>query len=178
MRNTDDITSQSHSLFACSREQIRLVENRLKSCIPSTGVLIKGDIQPSYERVLTYDALAFLADLHRRFNYHRLQLLDKRRKRQHAINAGKPIEYPKPNHDDDWKVAAVPPDLQRRHVEITGPTDRKMIINALNSGADIFLADFEDSLSPTWGNIVEGQANLINAERGTISFQNDDGICL
>ena len=125
---------------------------------------------------MTHDALAFLADLHRRFNYQRLQLLDKRRKRQHAINAGQPIQYPKPNHDNNWKVAAVPPDLQRRHVEITGPTDRKMVINALNSGADVFLADFEDSLSPTWKNIVEGQANLMDAEQGTISFQNADGI--
>ena len=75
-------------------------------------------------------------------------------------------------------MAAVPPDLQRRHVEITGPTDRKMVINALNSGADIFMADFEDSLCPTWKNIVEGQANLIDAERGTISFRNADGIFL
>ena len=143
-----------------------------------TGVLIKGDVQPSYERVLTYDALAFLADLHRRFNYHRLQLLDKRKKRQLAINAGQPIKYPKTNHDDNWKVATVPHDLQRRHVEITGPTDRKMVINALNSGADIFMADFEDSLSPTWKNIVEGQANLIDAERGTISFRNADGMLI
>ena len=73
-------------------------------------------------------------------------------------------------------MAAVPADLQRRHVEITGPIDRKMIINALNSGSDIFMADFEDSLSPTWKNIVEGQANLMDAERGTISFKNADGI--
>ena len=140
-----------------------------------SGVLIKGDIQPSYNRVLTYDALAFLADLHRRFNYHRLKLLEKRKKRQRAINAGEPIEYPKANHNNNWKVAAVPADLQRRHVEITGPTDRKMIINALNSGADIFMADFEDSLCPTWKNIVEGQYNLMDAERGTISFKNADG---
>lgn len=139
-------------------------------------MLVKGEIQPEYERVLTYDALAFLADLHRRFNYARLQLLEKRLKRQLAINAGQPMEYPKPNHGDDWKVAPVPADLQRRHVEITGPTDRKMVINALNSGADIFMADFEDSLSPTWKNIIEGQANLMDAERGTITFKNADGI--
>lgn len=142
----------------------------------TAGILIKGDIKPTYGRVLTYDALDFLADLHRRFNYHRLQLLEKRKKRQYAINAGQPIQYPTPNHDNNWKVAAVPADLQRRHVEITGPTDRKMIINALNSGSDIFMADFEDSLSPTWKNIVEGQANLMDAERGTISFKNANGI--
>ncbi|XP_046841331.1 malate synthase-like [Xenia sp. Carnegie-2017] len=148
-------------------------ESSEMNCPP--GVLVKGEIQPQYERVLTYDALAFLADLHRRFNYARLQLLEKRLKRQLAINAGQPMEYPKPNHGDDWKVAPVPADLQRRHVEITGPTDRKMVINALNSGADIFMADFEDSLSPTWKNIIEGQANLMDAERGTITFQNADG---
>ena len=102
-------------------------------------------------------------------------MLKKRREIQEAINAGEPINYPEEHHETDWKVAAVPHDLQMRHVEITGPTDRKMVINALNSGADVYMADFEDSLTPSWKNIVEGQKNLLDANKKTISFKNADG---
>ena len=94
---------------------------------------------------------------------------------QEAINAGNPIKYPEAHHEKNWKVAAVPHDLQMRHVEITGPTDRKMVINALNSGADMYMADFEDSLTPSWKNIIEGQMNLLDANRKTISFTNPNG---
>ena len=141
----------------------------------SPGVEINGEIKPEYTQILTHEALEFLADLHRSFNYRRKKLLKKRMDFQEAINAGQAIKYPEAHHEKDWKVAAVPHDLQMRHVEITGPTDRKMVINALNSGADMYMADFEDSLTPSWKNIIEGQINLLDANKKTISFTNPDG---
>jgi malate synthase len=137
-----------------------------------------GQIPPEFARVLTPDALAFVADLHRRFNPTRQELLRKRAERQDAINAGAlPDFLPETEHirSGDWQVAPTPADLQRRWVEITGPTDRKMMINALNSGADVFMADCEDALSPTWVNEVEGQINLMDAVRKSIRFENPDG---
>lgn len=142
---------------------------------PVRGVEITGEVKPEYRQILSYEALEFLADLHRSFNYQRKKLLKKRIETQEAINAGLVITYPEAHHEKDWKVAAVPHDLQMRHVEITGPTDRKMVINALNSGADMYMADFEDSLTPSWRNIVEGQMNLLDANRKTISLVNPDG---
>ncbi|XP_001639526.2 malate synthase [Nematostella vectensis] len=139
------------------------------------GVEVVSDVHPDHAHILSYQALEFLADLHRRFNYTRKQLLKKRMQIQSEINAGKKITYPVSNHSKDWKVSAVPHDLQMRHVEITGPTDCKMVINAMNSGADMYMADFEDSLSPTWKNIVEGQVNLLEANKKTIQFVNPDG---
>ena len=141
----------------------------------SSGVEITGEIRPEYVQILSYEALEFLADIHRSFNYRRKKLLRKRLEIQEEINSGQPIKYPEAHHEKDWKVAAVPHDLQMRHVEITGPTDRKMVINALNSGADMYMADFEDSLTPSWKNIVEGQMNLLDANKKTISFTNADG---
>ena len=85
------------------------------------------------------------------------------------------VQYPNADHCLTWSVAPIPKDLQRRYVEITGPTDRKMVINALNSGSDMFMADFEDSLSPTWRNTMEGQINLLAANKRTIEFKNPDG---
>lgn len=85
------------------------------------------------------------------------------------------FQFPKVDRDNNWKVATVPADLQCRHVEITGPVQRKMMINALNSTADVFMADFEDSNSPTWTNIIDGQVNLLDANNGTIDFTNPDG---
>lgn len=140
-----------------------------------SGVEVVGEIKQEYLQILTFEALEFLADLHRRFKYVRKQVLKKRMEIQQFINSGKNICYPEENHDNNWKVAPVPHDLQMRHVEITGPTDCKMVINALNSGADVFMADFEDSLSPTWKNIMEGQLNLLAANKKTITFQNPDG---
>lgn len=140
------------------------------------GVEVVGELKDEYLKILTYDALEFLADLHRRFNYTRKQVLKKRMQIQQDINAGKKITYPEGNHDNNnWKVAPVPHDLQMRHVEITGPTDCKMVINALNSGADVFMADFEDSLSPSWKNVIEGQLNLLAANSKNIVFTNPDG---
>jgi malate synthase len=128
--------------------------------------------------VLTDEALAFLAALHERFEPRRRELLDARAERRARIAAGETLDFLPDTRDiraGDWQVAPAPPGLQDRRVEITGPVDRKMVINALNSGARGFMADFEDSLSPTWANIVQGQVNLTDAIEGTIEFTGDDG---
>ena len=125
------------------------------------------------ERILTPGALDFLEALHRKFNATRESLLRRRRERQDELNAGALPDFPSDRtiRDTEWVIASTPPDLQNRRVEITGPTDRKMLINALNSGASIYMADFEDANSPTWGNMVTGQANLIDAIERTITFE-------
>ena len=123
--------------------------------------------------ILSKDALAFLADLHRRFDGRRLELLARRMERQKLFDAGQLPHFlteTKPVRDGDWKVAAIPADLLDRRVEITGPVDRKMIINALNSGAKVFMADFEDASSPMFANMIEGQANLMDRWSGAIGF--------
>jgi malate synthase len=128
--------------------------------------------------VLTDEALAFLAALHERFEPRRRELLDARAARRARIAAGETLDFlpeTREIREGHWSVAAAPADLQDRRVEITGPVDRKMVINALNSGARGFMADFEDSLSPTWSNVVEGQVNLTDAIEGTIEFTGDDG---
>jgi malate synthase len=128
--------------------------------------------------VLTDDALAFLGALHERFESRRRELLDARAQRRARIAAGETLDFLADTRDvreGDWQVAPAPADYRDRRVEITGPVDRKMIINALNSGARGFMADFEDSLSPTWTNVVQGQVNLTDAIEGTIEFTGDDG---
>ncbi|MFC5604167.1 malate synthase A [Sporosarcina koreensis] len=126
------------------------------------------------EEILTPEALEFLYCLHEQFNGRRKELLAAREARQRRFDAGeKPdfLEETKHIREGDWTVAPIPPDLQDRRVEITGPVDRKMIINALNSGAKAFMADFEDATSPTWSNMIDGQLNLKDAVRRTISFE-------
>ncbi len=143
-----------------------------------SGVVITGEITPAVEEVLTPTALAFLADLQRRFNPTRRNLLAARAERQAAINAGAQLGFPEATatiRAAEWQVAPAPADLNDRRVEITGPTERKMMINALNSGAKVFMADFEDALSPTWENVIQGQINCSDAIRRTIEFQNPDG---
>ncbi len=138
-----------------------------------SGVRIAGASRPGYDRVLTPDAVAFLADLERRFGPARRRLLRQRAERQARLDAGeRPDFLPKTGaiRAGDWTVAPLPPDLLDRRVEITGPPERKMVINALNSGASCFMADFEDANAPTWANLVEGQNNLIDAVAGTIEF--------
>jgi malate synthase len=128
--------------------------------------------------VLTGDALAFLADLHRRFDARRHQYLTNRAIRQTALDAGDAFDFLEETEDvrsGDWKVGPPPAALADRRCEITGPTDRKMVINALNSGARVFMADFEDSNSPTWSNLIEGQVNLSDAIRRTIDFTAETG---
>lgn len=138
-----------------------------------------GPNLPISEKILTPDALRFIAKLHRKFNPTRLALLTQRQARQEKIDRGQNPDFlsttAEIRNDASWQVAPTPPDLQKRWVEITGPTDKKMLINALNSGADVFMADFEDANSPTWKNMVEGQANLIEAIAGTISFTSPEG---
>ena len=131
-----------------------------------------------YEAVLTPAALAFLARLHRRFEATRRQLLQARRERQAGYDAGGLPDFRADTaaiRESDWRVAPIPPALQDRRVEITGPVERKMIINALNSGAKVFMADFEDSSSPTFANQLDGQVNLRDAVDGTIAFVSPEG---
>jgi hypothetical protein len=142
------------------------------------GVHVLGEPTDVTARVLTPEALEFVADLHRRFNAQRLALLDARETLQARFDADEEPTFPPETADvraGDWRVAETPADLQDRRVEITGPTDAKMVINALNSGASCFMADFEDALSPTWRNVVEGQANLMDAIRRTLSFTSPEG---
>jgi malate synthase len=140
---------------------------------------VRGARLARFDEVLTPAALDFVARLHREFNPTREALLGARYERQALFDAGElPDFLPETRHirESDWRVAPVTtPDLQKRWVELTGPTDRKMLINALNSGADVYMADFEDANSPTWQNMVDGQINLVDANQGTISFENPDG---
>ena len=134
---------------------------------------------PAAARVLTPEALAFVVDLQQRFNSERERRLEARAARQTRLDAGEAPDFlseTRSVRESDWSVAPITTaDLQRRWVEITGPTDAKMVINALNCGADCFMADFEDANTPTWLNLVEGQANLIDAIEGTLSFSQADG---
>jgi len=128
--------------------------------------------------VLTPEAQAFLRKLAARFEPRRQELLARRRTVQQAIDQGKFPDFLPETAEirkSEWKVAPIPKDLHDRRVEITGPVDRKMIINALNSGANVFMADFEDSNSPTWNNNIEGQHNLRDAIRGTIRYASPEG---
>ena len=134
-------------------------------------------LAPGDEEILSPAALAFVAKLHRELNPTRLELLERRRERQAELDAGALPDFlptTRGLREADWSVAPAPRDLQDRRVEITGPTERKMMINALNSGARVFMADFEDALSPTWPNIVDGQRNLADAVRRTIELETAD----
>jgi malate synthase len=145
--------------------------------IPQNIAVIGGDT-PNRERVLSAEAVEFIARLHREFNGRRLELLAARQARRERMLAGERPGFPTDTasiRQGDWRAASTPPALLDRRVEITGPVDRKMMINALNSGASAFMADFEDSLSPTWENVVEGQANVMDAVRGTLTFSSPDG---
>jgi malate synthase len=143
------------------------------NAIEKNGVVIRGAMKPDYEKVLTPDAIAFAVELEREFGAQRRHLLARRAEIQRRLDAGwKPDFLPETEaiRNGDWRVAPIPQDLQNRRVEITGPTDRKMVINALNSGANVFMADFEDANTPTWQNLIEGQLNLIDAVRRTITY--------
>ncbi len=140
----------------------------------SSGIRIHAPLDPGFEQILTPEALGFLAELHRRFEPRRRELLAQRQARQGRIDAGEmPHFLPEtsPIRTGAWRIAALPPALERRRVEITGPVERKMMINALNSGADAYMADFEDSTTPSWRNLVQGQINLRDAVRRTITFE-------
>ncbi|ANQ48720.1 malate synthase A [Flammeovirga sp. MY04] len=145
----------------------------LKSTLTEKTIDIMGDMMMDHEAILTDEALNFVAALHKRFNKRRLALLEARTKRQEELDSGKLPNFLAATayiRNSEWTVAEVKKDIQDRRVEITGPVDRKMIINALNSGANVFMADFEDANSPTWTNCMEGQQNLKDAVNKTISF--------
>ena len=141
-------------------------------------VNILGEMKHSYLRVLTPSAIQFLFRLHQKFESLRETLLLRRKLTQSGIDAGVFPEFlaeTKDLREAEWTVASIPNELLDRRVEITGPVDRKRVINALNSGAQVYMADFEDSHSPTWGNTLEGQINLQDAVRRTLSYTSPDG---
>jgi malate synthase len=141
---------------------------------PSPAAVVDAEPLPRQEEVLSGDALAFVAELHRRFTPRRDELLERRTRRRAEIARTASLDFLAETaairEDDTWRVASCPEALQDRRVEITGPTDRKMTVNALNSGARVWLADFEDASSPTWENVVLGQLNLIDAYTRNIDF--------
>jgi malate synthase len=142
------------------------------------GVQVTGAMGERYDSVLTPEALELLAELHRTFDGRRLELLRAREDRYAELAAGGTLDFlavTREVREGDWQVAAPAPGLVDRRVEITGPTDRKMTINALNSGAKVWLADFEDASTPTWRNVVEGQLNLRDALDRTIDFTSPEG---
>jgi len=144
----------------------------------TASVQINAPSGQAFPEILTPEALDFLARLHREVEPVRVGLLQDRAGVAERLRSGGTFEFradTRQVREGDWKVAEVPPDLRVRKVEITGPTDRKMVINALNSGASVYMADFEDANTPTWSNLMEGQQNLIDAIERTISFQNPDG---
>ena len=142
------------------------------------GVEFLGNIPAEYAEILTPEAVAFVTSLQREFGYRREELLQRRIARQAALDAGELPDFLPETveiRSGDWTIAPFPADLNDRRVEITGPTDRKMVINALNSGARVFMADFEDANSPTWANLVEGQINLRDAVNRRIDFTSPEG---
>ena len=154
------------------------VKDRLNDALWSEGILVNAPVSEAYAEILTHDALRFLAKLSEKFEARRQDLLAARADRQREIDAGKLPDYPPETAQiraGDWKVAPIPKDLEDRRVEITGPVDRKMVINALNSGANVFMADFEDSNSPTWDNNIQGHINLRDAVDGTIRYLSPEG---
>ena len=149
----------------------------LRASHPQPSVRVEAPVSQAFSEILTPEALGFVALLHREFDARRRELLQRRRERQKEFDAGRlPDFLPETRaiRDSDWTIAAQPNDLLDRRVEITGPTDRKMVINALNCGASTFMADFEDANCPTWFNMVDGQVNLRDAVRRTITLQQGD----
>ena len=141
------------------------------------GVAVLGPRAEGCDEILSPDALAFLAELERRFGPTRQRLLARRREVDARLQAGwlpDFLEETRAVRAADWQIAPVPRDLRDRRVEITGPVDRKMIVNALNCGASVYMADFEDATTPTWANLIEGQINLRDAIRCTIDFTDPD----
>jgi len=142
------------------------------------GVEITAPLPEGAKRILTPDALAFVASLQRQFGTRRLELLQHRSDRRWALAAGTPLGFLPETaevRDGDWQVAETPADLLDRRVEITGPAEPRMLINALNSGARVFMADIEDALSPTWANVIGAQSTLLDAVDREVDFTSDAG---
>jgi len=151
--------------------------DRAMSLSLPNGVQVRGALKRGYERILTPEALEFVAGIARRFEPQRERLMQDRAERQASWDAGGLpgfLSETEAIREGDWRVAPIPNDLLDRRVEITGPTSRKMVINALNSGASVFMADFEDALSPSWANVIEGQINLMDYWQGQIDFTEED----
>ncbi|HEY1567284.1 MAG TPA: malate synthase A, partial [Solirubrobacteraceae bacterium] len=139
---------------------------------------LRGSTEASFDEILSPNALEFVSELHAEFERRRQELLGAREERRARLAEGEMLDFLPETEDiraGDWTVAPVPEALAQRWVEITGPTDRKMVINALNSGADGFMADFEDANTPTWHNMVQGQVNVRDAIMGTITYDGSDG---
>lgn len=160
-------------MSTCDKGAVLPAQGDVAMPTETTDLSIHGAMEDGYESVLTNEVLVFLTGLQRKFNETRKRLLKLREERQVAFDKGKLPDFLSETahiRASDWKVAAIPTDLLDRRVEITGPVDRKMIINALNSGAKVFMTDFEDASSPTWSNMIEGQINLRNLWQGDIDF--------
>jgi malate synthase len=154
------------------------MESTMSGLTLPAGVTVAGPVHKRYDEVLTPEALGLLAELHRAFDARRRELLAARDERQRRLHEGGTLDFlPETRHirEGDWRVTDPAPGLVDRRVEITGPTDRKMTINALNSGAKVWLADFEDANTPLWENLVEGQLNLRDALDGAIDFTSPEG---
>lgn len=150
----------------------------MSSQTPATGLQTNAPVSQEYAEILTPEALRFVEKLVREFSATRVDLLQQREQRQQRISAGEMPDFLPETEEirkGDWTVAPIPHDLQDRRVEITGPVERKMVINALNSGANVFMADFEDANSPTWDNNIKGQINLRDASNRTIAFTSPEG---
>src|SRR6516225_12282310 len=151
---------------------IREMSAMAKASDQTEHLVIRGELRSGYDKILTPAAVAFIAALERKFGPDRRRLLARRADIQHRLDAGwRPDFLPetKAIRDGDWRVAPIPRDIEDRRIEITGPTDRKMVINALNCGANVYMADFEDATTPSWDNLIEGQVNLSDAVRRHIT---------
>lgn len=143
-----------------------------------SGMHIYAPMDERFNEILTDEALEFLKQLHENFNEKRKQILENRKTIQEKLNQGERPDFLKETaniRSSEWTIAPIPNDLKDRRVEITGPVDRKMVINGLNSGAKVYMADFEDANSPTWSNTIHGQLNLKDAINRTIRFENNRG---
>src|SRR5437899_912569 len=152
----------------------------MKTIETPAALRVLGAISDAQAEILSPAALEFLAALQREFNPRRLELLRQRKLRQEALDRGEMPHFlpeTKSVRDGNWQVLPVPEDLQNRRVEITGPVDRKMVINALNSGANCYMADFEDAHSPTWAATLDGQINVHDGVRGDIEYVSPEGKC-
>jgi malate synthase len=154
------------------------LQSKMNASLRGDGIEIRGPVTEEFAQILTPGALQFLGTMSRKFEARRQELLARRVERQKDLDAGRFPDFLPETAEiraAEWTVAPIPADLQDRRVEITGPVDRKMIINALNCGANVFMADFEDANSPTWTNNLEGHINLRDAARRTIAFTSPEG---
>jgi len=166
------------TIHATTREPVEMSQAIYVQPVTMGGLQIVGIITPEYQEILTPEALAFVEELEKRFGERRRHLLNTRVKRQHAFDAGElPNFWPQTRdiRESEWQVAPIPKDLLDRRVEMTGPVDRKMVINGLNSGARVYMADFEDSSAPTWRAMVYGQINMRDVINESIHYASPDG---